>query len=281
MENSGGRWTRNLYKQTELGFPLVSIVTVTFNASKHLEQALQSILNQNYANIELIVIDGGSTDSTLEIIKKLDQKIDFWQSEPDFGIYDAMNKGLALARGEWVGFKNADDWYTPFAISTFVNATFSFAADVWYGNSLSVIQEVPLVTAPFLTDHCQLGMGSGIDHRSSFVRTEFHKLIQFDLHYKLAADLDVFWRLKKKGAIFQHIEHFLSYKRFGGASDGTFILNESFNINRRHAGLAFAIYARFAVTFRFWKWKAGNFLLLFFLGKDRYNRFKARNLKKS
>jgi glycosyltransferase involved in cell wall biosynthesis len=281
MMVQGGQKILGKIPDWEAGRPVFSIITVTFNAEKHLAQALDSILTQNYPNVELIVVDGGSTDQTLSIIRERETKISYWISEPDKGIYDAMNKGIALATGDFIGFKNADDWYEAGAFLKLEEAIQRVDSEVYYGNSLSVIQENPLKVAPFYTSHQSLGSTPGIDHRCSFVKTGWHKRIPFDLKYKLAADLDVFFRLKKEGARFHHISNFLAYKRFGGASDGTQILKETLEINTRYQGFAKAIWINFLVHLRYWKWKGSNGVLLFFLGKEGYNRFKARKLGNS
>jgi len=90
-------------------YPLISIITVVYNGEKYLEKAIKSVINQTYPNVEYIIIDGGSTDGTLDIIKKYENYIDYWVSEKDCGIYDAMNKGVSLAKGDWVYFLGADD----------------------------------------------------------------------------------------------------------------------------------------------------------------------------
>ena len=90
--------------------PLITIITVSYNAVKTIEDTIVSVLGQTYNNIEYIIIDGGSTDGTLDIIKKYQDKITYWVSEPDKGIYDAMNKGIAKANGELIGIINSDDW---------------------------------------------------------------------------------------------------------------------------------------------------------------------------
>lgn len=102
--------------------PLVTIITVVYNGEKYLGQTIESVINQTYKNIEYIIIDGGSTDGTLEIIKKYEKDISYWVSEPDKGLYDAMNKGIGIAKGELIGMLNSDDWYELEAIEIMVEA---------------------------------------------------------------------------------------------------------------------------------------------------------------
>ena len=102
--------------------PLVSIITVVYNGEKYLEQTIQSVINQTYKNIEYIIIDGGSTDGTLDIIKKYENNISYWISEPDNGLYDAMNKGIGIAKGELIGMINSDDWYELEAVAIMLEA---------------------------------------------------------------------------------------------------------------------------------------------------------------
>lgn len=98
--------------------PLITVITVVYNGEKHLEETILSVVNQTYENIEYIIVDGGSTDKTLDVIKKYENQIDCWVSESDNGIYDAMNKGLSLASGEWINFMNAGDaFWRPDSIS--------------------------------------------------------------------------------------------------------------------------------------------------------------------
>lgn len=275
----GGLRTRGIVKEAQPGWPLISIVMVTRNAARHFRQALESVCSQAYSGKEIIIIDGFSDDGTLSIISEFEDVVDYWISEPDKGIYDAMNKGIALCRGEWIGFKNADDWYAPSALEILASCIRKNPqVAIWYGDSCSVLQENPLKTSPFITCHQSIGGNPGIDHRCSFVRASVHKQYLFDLQYRLAADLDVFWRLKKAGMVFMHIPAFMAFKRFGGASDGTRILAESYRINRRHAGWIFALRWVFISRFRYFFLKGGNFILRLILGKEGFHRFKARKM---
>lgn len=112
----GGMRSRGTFKKSLAGKPLVSVVTVVFNGAEHLETTIKSVINQSCDNIEYIIIDGGSTDGTIDIIKKYDHALDYWVSEIDGGIYDAMNKGIALSCGEWINFMNAGDIFSDAAI---------------------------------------------------------------------------------------------------------------------------------------------------------------------
>lgn len=108
---AGGARLHGKLKQPEPGKPLISIITATFNAARFLPDAIRSVRAQSYPNIEWIVIDGGSVDATLDLLKANDDLVDFWLSEPDRGIYSAWNKGLAQAKGEWICFLGADDYF--------------------------------------------------------------------------------------------------------------------------------------------------------------------------
>ena len=107
----GGKRLKSQINQYDKNNPLISIITVTYNGEKYIEETFQSVFKQTNKNFEYIVIDGGSSDNTINIIKKYDSKIDYWVSEKDLGIYDAFNKGMQLCKGEYIGFINSDDIY--------------------------------------------------------------------------------------------------------------------------------------------------------------------------
>jgi len=99
--------------------PLITVITATYNASKTLEQTILSVINQGYPNVEFIIVDGGSNDGTLDILRKYEHAIDYWVSEPDSGIFDAWNKGVSLSSGEWISFLGADDIYLDGALDAY------------------------------------------------------------------------------------------------------------------------------------------------------------------
>jgi glycosyltransferase involved in cell wall biosynthesis len=105
----GGKRFRGILEEKTYGLPIVSIITAVYNKNSTIEDCIKSVLSQNHVNKEFIVIDGGSTDGTLETLKKYDEIIDYWISEPDNGIYDALNKGIDQAHGDWIYFLGADD----------------------------------------------------------------------------------------------------------------------------------------------------------------------------
>lgn len=110
-QGEGGLRTRGYFKQSYEDKPLVSIVTVVFNGEKYLEETIQSAINQTYNNVEYIIIDGGSTDGTLDIIRKYENKIAYWVSERDRGISDAFNKGVLASKGDYLYFLGSDDYF--------------------------------------------------------------------------------------------------------------------------------------------------------------------------
>jgi len=116
--------------------PKISIVTPSYNQNQFLEKTILSVLNQNYPNLEYIIIDGGSTDGTLDVIKKYEDYIDYWVSEPDEGIYDAMNKGIDVASGEWLYFLGAGDIFYDFHVlkSIFVDSKSLESAVILFGD---------------------------------------------------------------------------------------------------------------------------------------------------
>lgn len=130
---TGGRSSRGIHSDPA---GTVSIVTVAFNAARTIERTINSVAAQTYPNVEYILVDGGSTDGTIDLLRKREADIDIWLSEPDHGISDAFNKGIALARGEFIALVNADDWLEPRHMEWAVNHLRRTEADFVFGNMI-------------------------------------------------------------------------------------------------------------------------------------------------
>ena len=170
------------HKKSEPGKPLVSIVTVVRNGEKYLEQTIESILNQTYENIEYIIIDGASTDGTLNIIRKYDDHIAYWISEPDGGIYYAMNKGVGIATGEWIYFLGSDDVILNVLHEITVN--FIDEKTTYYGD-VYMPKRHKLYDGEFTSYKLML---RNICHQAIFYPKKVFKKYLFQTKYKIYAD---------------------------------------------------------------------------------------------
>lgn len=178
--------------------PVVSVITVCRNACNMLERTIQSVLNQTYKDIEYIIVDGASTDGTLELLAQHTIKISRWVSEPDKGIYDAMNKGVGLAHGEWTIFMNAGD---VFANSYVLEKVFSVLehADVIYGDVVKdgVVKKALSPRNSHRMYFC---------HQSAFVKTCLLKEFPFDITHKMSADFKQMKQLWLAGKQFLQLD---------------------------------------------------------------------------
>lgn len=190
---------------SEMDFPLITVVTVSYNAASTIEGTILSVINQTYSNIEYIIIDGGSTDGTVDIIKKYSDKISYWVSEPDKGIYDAMNKGIAKATGKWINFMNAGDtFYDEKVIDIlFKNYKNKDKYVAVYGNTEYVYSRRRIMIKQ-LSDRQHRIMPSC--HQSIFCLTGKMKEHGFNTKYRFAADFDFFYWLYQKGLLYKYID---------------------------------------------------------------------------
>jgi glycosyltransferase involved in cell wall biosynthesis len=116
----GGNRVKGVFAENRLDQPLVTVITAVYNGGKYMAGCLESVLRQDYPNIEHIVLDGASNDGTVDVLRHYDDRIALWRSEPDAGVYDAWNKALSEARGEWICFLGVDDEFLPGAISAYM-----------------------------------------------------------------------------------------------------------------------------------------------------------------
>ena len=145
---SGGLRKKGILKKEKINHPLISIIMVVLNNKKYIQQSINSVLNQNYRNFELIIIDGGSTDGTLNILRKNNLKIDIWISKKDRGLYDAMNKGIKLSRGSIISILNSDDIFYQNALRTAVKYFISYSKiDFLFGRGIGPKTKAPVFFA--------------------------------------------------------------------------------------------------------------------------------------
>ena len=191
--------------------PKISIVTPSFNQGEFIEATIQSILSQNYPNLEYIIIDGGSTDGSVEIIKKYEKHLHFWCSEPDAGQYDAINKGFSYSSGEIMTWLNSDDMYCPWTIKTVVSimselpqvewlTTLSPAFWDWHGfchniSSISGYSKKAYLDGLYLPPNSKTAIG-WIQQESTFWRRNLWQKVggAIATEFKLAGDFDLWSR---------------------------------------------------------------------------------------
>ncbi len=249
------RFSNKKQSSLKLGLPTVSIITVVYNGEKTLLRTIQSITNQTYQNIEYIIIDGFSNDSTLKIIEKNSTHIDKIISEPDQGLYDAMNKGLNVAKGDYVWFINSGDEIAhPEVLSRlFNNPPFG---DVYYGNTMIVGnngEEIGLrrLTPPKKLTWKDFKKGMVISHQSIIIKKSITR--PYQLNYKFSADYDwVLYALQKAQTIInthQTLSRFLE----GGLTKKNILpgLKERFKIMVNYFGLVSTIIHHIPISLKF------------------------------
>lgn len=231
--------------------PQISIVTVSYNAVKVIRKTIESVLSQTGVDVEYIIIDGASNDGTCEIIQEYTERLWYWVSEKDGGIYDAMNKGLSKSRGALIGILNAGDEYLPGALNwiwgTFVKAPGTVihgdievsdgnkTVDVWRGiNPDGVSSQFRKMT---------------VSHPATFIpRAIYEKFGTYSTDYRLSSDYELMLRLISKGVLFVHVDRPITRFSLGGRSGGVKTYQETLKI--QHA------YGRSFWPSQFWYWKA-------------------------
>lgn len=199
----------------------VSIITITFNSEKTIRDTIESVLSQDYSELEYIIIDGASTDHTIDIVKEYTDRIYKFVSEKDNGISDAFNKGLALATGDVVGIINSDDMLLPGAIKHMVEII-EPETEILYGNGKRLFMDGHM--EPYLAgDYRKLTSRMTLVHPATFVRkSSYEKYGFFDLQYKGCMDRELLLRMYKHGANFQQDQFYYAIYRMGGFSDSQY-----------------------------------------------------------
>jgi glycosyltransferase involved in cell wall biosynthesis len=260
----GGLRIKNQSKYRKISSkPLISVITVVFNGGKTLERTINCVISQTYDNIEYIIIDGKSTDNSLEIINKYEDFIDYWISESDKGIADAFNKGFSVSTGDYIGFINSDDWYEKEGISQIVQEINS--EDSIYCGHLNL----------FSGDQCKfvklhkskperILQTMRIAQPSTFVsRDVFNRLGGFSLNYEFAMDYDFFLRAFLSGYKIKIVDKIIANQRMGGKTSNLLkVYKEELMIKNTLLGC----------KIKHWIWYFSNVILFFPLKV--INRFK-------
>ena len=213
----------------------ISIITITLNAERYLEQTIASVVNQTHSNREYIIVDGGSTDGTLDIIKKYESEIDNWISEPDNGIADAMNKGIDLATGDYILFLHSDDYLVNSSVLERASEYLGDRFDIFFFQVLHDINGQNQVSSNrslgWLTN---FKMGSC--HQGQLCsRKLFQRIGKFDTSFKIDMDYDLILRAYRAGASCNSVNMPLAVMRLIGISSRTDwkSLRERFDEERR------------------------------------------------
>lgn len=242
--------------------PLLTVITVVYNNAKDIERTMRSVLQQSYANIEYIVIDGGSTDGTLAVIQQFQNQLAQLVSEPDKGIYDAMNKGLQLATGDYVLFMNSGDEIYE---NDTVQKVFSSApnADIYYGET-EMLNEQLLSEgkrrhqSPEELTLKSFKYGMSVSHQAIYIKRSLTKL--YDPQYQLSADIDWILSAIKQSKKVVNTQHYVAKYLMGGLSKKKHrqSLLERYRIFRKYYGFLPNLFHHFIISYRLMSYWVAN-----------------------
>lgn len=255
----GGLKEKGLFNKVSTNnHPLISIISCVFNSERFIEKTIKSIINQTYENIEYIIIDGYSIDKTIDIIKKYEDKVAFWQSEPDSGLYDAMNKGIELSSGDYLLFINAGDEIHD---NNTIQNTFQKTnnADIYYGeteyidmngNILGLRSKITSHKLPQNLSWENFNRGMVVCHQSFIVKKEIAP--KYNLQYNFSSDID--WEIRCLKNSKKTINTNLILSRFleGGMSKKYHLksLLERYRVLQKHFGFLTNLWNHFRIVGR-------------------------------
>ncbi len=251
MTKEGGNRQQSTHQQT--GLPLVTIITVTKNAADCLERAILSVLEQSYPHIEHIILDGASTDGTVEILERYNDKLAYWRSESDNGVYEAMNKAVTFAKGDWILFLGADDELFP-GFSEMAEGHLKKKDRIYYGCSLWKNMVFGFVYTPYRLAR------ENITHQSIFYPRRVFEKYSYPEKYKVRADYALNMQLwADKEFRWEYIRILVSRYAAGGLSAQ--VIDEEF---RKDRVSLVGKYTGFSVKIRYiikrYKYKRVNFV---------------------
>ncbi len=203
----------------KINLPKISIITPSYNQGKFLEQTIRSIIDQNYPNLEFIIIDGGSTDNTIEIIKRYEKNISYWVSEPDHGQTNGINKGFRIATGDLVAWMNSDDIYYDNTFKTIASCYLETKGryDVYFGNKKNISENGQVLHEFFYSPFFKYTLfydDMNISNQSAFwKKTVFEKIGFLDEGLGFIMDYEFFVRMARNSMKFYYVDEFLGALR--------------------------------------------------------------------
>lgn len=221
--------------------PKITIITAVYNRVDKIEQCISSVVNQTYDNFEYIIIDGGSTDGTVDVIKKYNDKIAYWCSEPDKGIYDAWNKGISHATGEYINFIGSDDAMYNSEVLYNIAQKLKNTDDFLCGNVLIINENTKweFIWTPDLIKNKRSYKGGCLPIQGAFIRTSLLKKYRFDITYKIAGDYKFFLQCYyDENIMFRFTSEIIQYfSNEGISSNAVIFLKEEDNRIYKELGL--------------------------------------------
>jgi len=264
----------------------ISIITPVLNKKESLQKTIDSVIDQNVKNLEYIIVDGNSTDGTLEIIDRNKKFISKVIIGKDRNLYDAMNKGILSASGELIGIINADDYYNPGAINLVLQKYYSFKGKelVIYGNMHKKYNDLEILVNGDLSNLSFTDGNFEITHPTVFVtKSLYNKIGYFNINYQSGADRDFLLRANKNKAKFLKINFSLATFTFGGFTSSyslKLIYNrtiEEYSILKKYYSKLFVIRKTFSQFFRMTR----NFVFYNLFGKEIFLKLRMKRLKKN
>lgn len=244
----GGLRTKGIMKRPLENRELISIVTPVLNGEKFIDQTIQSVINQDYKNLEYIIVDGGSEDGTLDIIKQYENEIDYWLTEKDKGIYYAMDKGIKLSKGKYIGNINAGDLYCSNIVSDVIYSFNKLHELDFIHGDMFVVNKNIIKRSFGKQNKKSFNKGMSINHPTVFIRRKtYFEIGGYNFKYKIGSDADLMLKLITKSYFGFKIDRPLAYFRKGGISslniDRKFI--ESILIRRKYKLSIFNVFTKY------------------------------------
>lgn len=235
-QGEGGLRTQGYFKRSLPDKPLITVVTVVYNGAAHLEETILSVIGQTYDNVEYIIIDGGSTDKTLDIIHRYEHAIDYWVSEKDGGIYDAWNKGVLLSLGKWISFLGADDCYLSKSLEKYSQLFYQKKDTEYISSKVNLVKNKKVIrTIGHEWNWSVFKKHMNVAHVGSLHSINiFKKNGLFNSNLKIVGDYDFLLQFKEKLNA-AYLNEVTAFMRIGGASDSNhYVFIETAIVKKNH-----------------------------------------------